>query len=115
MLTRFCNIDYDREMAFVAELGSGENKKIVGISRIIMNSDLKQAEFAVAVHDSYQGLGLGHKLIDLIIGIAMEKDLEKIYASVLAVNYRMLRIGQKMGFTTSEVSDGTVSVELYLK
>jgi acetyltransferase len=115
MLTRFCNIDYDREMAFVAEVGAGDDRRIIGISRLIIDSDFKTGEFAVAVHDSYQGMGLGHKLIDLIIGIAIEKGLDTIYATVLSINYRMLRIGQKMGFTTSDVSDGTVQISLQLK
>jgi acetyltransferase len=115
MLTRFCNIDYDREMAFVAEIGSGDDRRIVGISRLIIDSDFRTGEFAVAVHDSFQGLGLGHKLIDLIIGIAIEKGLDTIYATVLSINYRMLRIGQKMGFTTTDVSDGTVKIGLQLK
>jgi acetyltransferase len=115
MLTRFCNIDYDREMAFVAVAGPGDNQKIVGISRLILDHDLKQGEFAVVVHDKYQNAGLGQKLIDLIMGIAKEKAVEKVYATILPLNYRMIHISKKIGFTIYPEDDGLIKIDLEMK
>jgi len=69
MLMRFCNIDYDREMAIVAEVRDSGKRKLIGIGRIIVEADSGRAEYAVLVHDDYQGKGLGYKLVDLLIGL----------------------------------------------
>jgi acetyltransferase len=114
-LTRFCNIDYEREMAFVAEMRAGTGKRIIGVSRIIMDTDMKSGEFAVLVHDDYQNLGLGYKLVDMLIGVAQEKRLEKIYGVVLSDNYRMLNICRKSGFRIEGMAEGLTHVELLLR
>jgi acetyltransferase len=115
MLIRYCNIDYDREMAIVAELRQGEKRRIIGIGRLIIEPDFKKGEFAVVVHDDYQRKGLGYKLVDMVIGIGQEKGLEKIYGLVLSDNTAMLRICDELGFQRRDLSDGTTWVELTLK
>ena len=115
MLTRYCNIDYDREMAIVGEVREGDERKIVGIGRLISEPDFKRGEFAVVVHDDYQGRGLGYKLVDMLIGIGHEKGLDKIYGIVLNENKGMIRICQELGFSTKDLSDGTTWVELLLR
>ncbi len=114
-LTRFCNIDYDREMAIVAEVREGKKRRIAGIGRLIIDHDFQEGEFAVLVHDDYQGRGLGYKLVDTLIGIAQGKGLEKIYGIVLTDNYRMLRISEELGFSIEQMHDGTSRVALALK
>ena len=114
-LTRFCNIDYDREMAIVAEVKEVEQRRIIGIGRIIIESDYKKGEYAVVVHDDYQGKGLGYKLLDMLIGIAQEKGLEMIHGIVLTENKRMLEICEALGFTIKHLPEGISSVELTLK
>jgi acetyltransferase len=91
MLTRFCNIDYDRDMAIVAELKRDHTRRIIGIGRVVMEPDLRKCEIAVLVHDDFQGKGLGHKLSEVLIGIAKEKGLSEIYGLVLTENETMLR------------------------
>jgi len=115
MLTRYCNIDYDREMAIVGEVREGEKRRIIGIGRLISEPDFKKGEFAVVVHDDYQGKGLGYKLVGLLIGIGHEKGLEKIYGIVLTDNKAMLTICHELGFSTKDLGDGTTWVELPLK
>jgi acetyltransferase len=115
MLIRYCNIDYDREMAIVAEVRQGEKRRIIGIGRLIIEPDFKKGEFAVVVHDDYQRKGLGYKLVDMVIGIGQEKGLEKIYGLVLSDNRAMLRICDELGFHRRDLSDGTTWVELTLK
>lgn len=115
MLTRFCNIDYDREMAIVAEIKEGDRKKIIGICRIIIENDLKTAEYAVLVHDDHQGKGLGYKLLDVIIGIGQDKGLDEIYGIVLSENEKMLGTAKKLGFKLSHQPDGITKVTLRLR
>jgi acetyltransferase len=115
MLVRFCNIDYEREMAIVAELKEGEKRKMIGIARLVIDHDFKQGEYAVLVHDKFSGKGLGYKLMDVIIGVAQEKGLEEIYGTVLPDNEKMLRLARKMGFTEKLLLDGATRVQIALK
>jgi acetyltransferase len=115
MLTRFCNIDYDREIAIVAELKDDNRKRIIGIARIIVEGDFKSGEWAVLVHDDYQGKGLGYKLVDLMIGVAQDKGLDEIYAIVMTENDQMLRVGRKLGFTATWEPDGISRLHMSLK
>ncbi len=115
MLTRFTNIDYDREMAMVAEVKEGQKRRIIGIGRLIIESDFEKGEFAVVVHDDYQGRGLGYKLVDLLIGIGQEKGLVKIYGTVLKDNYRMLKMCEGLGFDIKDYTEDSKWVELPLK
>ncbi len=115
MLTRFCNIDYDREIAIVAEIREQDQRRFIGIGRLIMDPDFRNSEFAVVVHDEYQGTGLGYKLIDSLIGIAQERNLQHIHGDVLSENKRMLRVCEKLGFTAEGGPDGISRLTLQLK
>jgi acetyltransferase len=114
MLVRFCNIDYDREMAIAAVVREGEKRKIIGIGRIVIEPGTKDGEFATLVHDNYQGKGLGYKLMDMLIGIAQDRSLNSIYGVVLSDNERMLRATKKLGFVPRKLEDGLTRVTLEL-
>lgn len=115
MLIRFCNIDYDREMAIVAELREGEKRRIIGIGRLIIEPDGTSGEFAVVVHDDFQGKGLGYKLVDMLIGVAQDKGLGEVTGTVLTDNTSMLRVCETLGFTISHEPEGVSKVRLVLK
>ncbi len=114
-LTRFCNIDYEREIAFVAELREASVRKMIGVGRIIMESDMKSGEFALLTHDDYQGKGLGYKLLDMLIGVAQEKKLEMLYGVILSDNHRMLSLCRNTGFRSEPREEGLTRVELLLR
>jgi acetyltransferase len=112
---RYCNIDYDREVAIVAELTEHGKRKILGVVRLIEEPDGKSGEIAVIVADPYQGLGLGSKMIDYMIEICIERELETVYGFMLPGNYRALQLMEKMGFTSKYQGDGTVKITLNLR
>jgi acetyltransferase len=114
MLVRFCNIDYDREMAIAAVVREGEKRKIIGIGRLVIEPGTRDGEFATLVHDNYQGKGLGYKLMDVLIGIAQDKNLNCIYGIVLSDNERMLGATKKLGFVPKKLPDGLTKVTLEL-
>jgi acetyltransferase len=113
MLTRYCNIDYDREMAIMAEYTSDGVKRSVGVSRLIIEPDGETGEFAVLVADDFQDNGLGLKLSDMLIGIAEERGLKSIYAMVLNDNRKMLRLAKNLGFTRESSSPTETKIVLY--
>ncbi len=114
MLSRFCNIDYDREMAIIAEYNSGGKRRNVGVGRIILEPGGETGEFAILVADDFQGSGLGLKLLDSLIEIAQDKGLKSIYGIVLNDNLKMLGLANKLGCTMKRLSDEESRVTLEL-
>ena len=114
-LILFCNIDYDRHMAIVAEVRENGKSRMIGVARLIMDQDLTSGEVAVLVQDRFQGKRLGSKLVEMLIGIARERGLEDIRADVLTENKRMLNVFRRLGFTTHGVPGGTTEALLKLK
>ena len=114
MLTRFCNIDYDREMAIIAEYNSGGKRRNVGVGRLMAQPSGETGEFAILVADDFQNNGLGLKLSDMLIGIAQEKGLKSIYGIVLNDNTKMLNLTKRLGFTVDRLEGGESRVTLEL-
>jgi acetyltransferase len=114
MLARYCNLDYDREIAVVAELND-DNKPIIGAVRLILDSSGKSGEFAVLVSDKLQGLGLGSKLMDLLVEIGKDMRVDKIYGYVSANNYKMLQLCKKKGFKVETFDEETTKASLVLQ
>jgi acetyltransferase len=112
---RYCNVDYDREVAIVAEMIENGKRKILGVSRLSVEPDGKHGEMAFIVSDYWQGLGLGTKLVDYSLDVAKEKGVQNVYAIMLQDNYRAISLTKKMGFGIEYLSDGTVKATLDLK
>ena len=112
---RYCNVDYDREVAIVAETVENGKRRILGVSRVSLETDGRSSEMAFIVSDYWQGLGLGTKMVDYALDIAKEKGVENVYAIMLPDNYRALSLTKKMGFGIEYLSDGTVKASLDLK
>jgi acetyltransferase len=114
MLMQFCNIDYDREIAIIAELKEGNRKRIIGGGRLIAEPDSGSGQFALLIHDDFQRQGLGEKFLDSMIGIAQDKGLKEIYGVVLTENEKMLQLAKSMGFRPTRLPDGITRVSLRL-
>jgi acetyltransferase len=112
---RYCNIDYDREIAIVAETFEKGKKILLGVGRLSFESDGKSGEISFIVSDSWQGLGLGTKMVDYVLDLAKEMGIESVYAIMLPDNYRALSLTKKMGFQVEYLKDGTVRADLNLK
>ena len=112
---RYCNVDYDREIAIVAEIVENGKRRILGVTRLSIEPDEKCGEMAFIVSDYWQGLGLGTKMVDYTLDIAKEKGIDGVYAIMLQDNYRALSLAKKMGFNIDYLSDGTVKATLNLK
>jgi acetyltransferase len=112
---RYCNIDYDREIAIVAELTENGHRNILGVTRVSIEPDGKKGEIAFIVADPWQGLGLGTKMIDYVLEICKDMKLETVYAIILQENYRAISMMKKMGFTIEYQNDDTATATLDLK
>lgn len=94
---RYCDIDYKREIAIVAELKE-EQRRILGVVRLSIDLDGSSGEVAFIVADPWQGLGVGSQMVDYMIEICKYIGLETIYALNLPQNYRAINLLKKRGF-----------------
>jgi acetyltransferase len=101
-LTRICCIDYDHEIALVAELPDSGN--IVAVARFIKVGN-KTAEFAIVVSDAFQRVGLGSELLRRLLDVARREGLERIHSFVLRENTGMLRLCRRFDFQQSVADD----------
>ena len=111
---RYCNIDYDREIAIVAETTTGGKRRLLGVTRLSIEPDGKSGELAFIVGDEWQNLGLGTKIVDYTLEIAKEMGVENVYSIMLTDNYRAMSLTKKMGFCLEYLKDGTVKGTLNL-
>jgi acetyltransferase len=103
MLARFTQIDYDRHIALVALSVSKSKESMLGVARVILERNQKEAEFSVIVSDPWQGKGIGAALLQRCLSIAKERGIEKVMGTVLAENTQMLALGKKLGFKINRV------------
>ncbi len=112
-MTRYTNIDYRRTMAIVAILEEETGPRMIGVSRLVIDPATETGEYAVVVGDPWQGLGLGEKLTDKIIGVANDKKVRSVRAAVLKDNHRMLDLCRKMGFQEQSRDEDAVELVLH--
>jgi acetyltransferase len=112
-LVRICFSDYDREMAIVAEHGTGASRKIVAVGRLNRLREQSAAEFAVLVADGWQGRGLGKCMLETLVKIGRAEKLQRIVGTILPSNRTMLGLCRLIGFQTTTEED-VVAAELAL-
>jgi acetyltransferase len=110
MATRYCFIDYDRELAIVAELEAQDGAhKLLGVGRLVADPDHQSAEYAVLVADPWQGRGLSDLLTDYCLEIARSWGILTVRAETTPDNARMIGVLKKHGFPlTRRVGEGIV-------
>jgi acetyltransferase len=117
-LTRICFIDYDREMALVAERTDPKTGEceIMGVSRLSRHGAVAgEAEFSVLVSDRFQRRGLGTLLVGRLLEVGRAEGLRRIIAEILLDNHPMQRITERLGFRLRrDMEDMVVKAELDL-
>ena len=98
MASRYCFIDYDRELAIVAEVEEDGRRKLVGIGRLVADVDHQTAEYAVIVVDCWQGRGVGGMLTDYCLELAKKWGVKQVVAEIAKDNSRMLATFRNRGF-----------------
>lgn len=93
---RLSQIDYDREMALVAQAPDGA---IVGVSRLAADPEGETAEFALMVRSDHQARGLGRLLLGALLDYAAARGLREVWGDVARDNGRMLEVAKAFGFS----------------
>ncbi|MDH3320150.1 MAG: bifunctional acetate--CoA ligase family protein/GNAT family N-acetyltransferase [Betaproteobacteria bacterium] len=106
MLVRFTQIDYDREMAFVATVSAEGREAEIGVARYVANPDGESCEFALVIADGWQRRGLGRRMMEQLVAVARARGLRAMVGHVLAENRGMLALCQKLGFGAGDSAEG---------
>jgi acetyltransferase len=114
LAARLTQIDYDREMAFVAVDPSAPDGEIWGIMRISADADLARGEYAGSVRSDLQGHGLGRLLLEEIIAYARAHGIGEVWGEVLAENAPMLALCRKLGFALQRDADDPAVIHVSL-
>ncbi|AMP00113.1 acetyltransferase family protein [Collimonas arenae] len=116
-LARFTQIDYDREMAFIATRLNGDGvAETLGVARVVADPDNIQAEFSVIVRSDLKGLGLGQVLMTKLITYCRRHGTQEIIGEALPHNVRILHLVRKLGFDVKPLErNGTMWLHLDLR
>jgi GNAT superfamily N-acetyltransferase len=108
-LMRITEADFDRNVALVVTIGSGDDEVIIGgASYFTIEADrpVRVAEVAFTVEEDYQGLGIASLLMKHIAHIARQRNLTHLKADVLARNLPMLRVFKDSGLPMTTQREG---------
>jgi len=110
-----CVIDYDRELALVAEHADETGARhIAGIARLVRGPAGESAEVAFVVADKYQKRGLGAHLLECLIAVARNERITRVEGATLCDNYSMRDLFVRAGFHFGNPEGGTIDARLEL-
>ena len=108
--SQYCFIDYDREIAIVAEVEEEGKKKLIGVGRLIADPDVEVMEYAILITDAWQKKELGFTLTNYCMEIAKMRGVKTLAAETTKDNKPMISVFRKLNFKIRFNEDTTVSV-----
>ena len=97
-LSRFTQIDYDREMALIATIREDGREKQIGVARYYTLPDQTSCEFAIVIADDWQARGVARRLMAALVDAARSGRHTRMIGTVLTENRRMLKFVKSLGF-----------------
>jgi acetyltransferase len=115
-LARYCQIDYDRDMTFVALAPPADGVvPMAGEVRAVCDPDNRQAEFAIQVAGGWQRRGLGKVLMRKLLRYLRERGTQEVVGQCLAENAAMAGLARQLGFEVTPQLDGVMAMRLVLR
>jgi acetyltransferase len=114
LLSRFTQIDYDREMALIVVTRENGNERQVGVARYYTLPDQTSCEFAIVVADQWQNRGLARRLMRALVDAARSRRYTRMIGVVLIENRRMMDFVKSLGFRTEVSAEDSMLMEVTL-
>ena len=118
-LARLTQIDYEREMAFIATIagadGTDGQPETIGTVRAVTDADNARAEFGIVVRSDLKGRSLGFLLMNKMIRYCRSRGTGELVGDVLRENAGMLKLARECGFHITGRHDGIVEISLDLQ
>jgi acetyltransferase len=103
-IKRLTTVDFSRDMALAATTMLEEREQLIGVGRYVQIAG-DACEFALVVADSWQGRGIGRRLLSKLIDVARARGLKEIYGDVLSTNRPILELTSRLGFVRGRHPD----------
>lgn len=103
---RYCRLRHDEGTHLIVLTSTERGEQIVGSARYVVQPDRSSCEFVIVVADTWGHHGVGHRLIDALLGCAKAQGLQKMHGRILASNRDMLRFVGGVGFAISDSAEG---------
>jgi acetyltransferase len=114
-LARLTQVDYEREMAFIATaINDEDQEETLGVARAIGDPDNRDAEFAIVVRSDLKGGGLGARLMHKLIDYQRAHGTQRMVGTILRENQRMLQLVNELGFVPEHQQPDPESRSVYL-
>ncbi|WP_110716402.1 GNAT family N-acetyltransferase [Salinicola acroporae] len=128
-LSQLSQINYDRQMAFIAVRGveqsagqesraagpASPSEEMLGVVRVWNDSDNIRTEFSIIVRDDLHGSGLGRRLMRKMIDYSRQVGTLVMVGTILSDNLPMRRLLVSLGFELrTNVEEGAVEATLKL-
>jgi acetyltransferase len=117
-LARLTQIDYEREMAFIATWHPDDEhatEETLGVARALVDPDNVEAEFGILVRSDLKAAGLGRRLMDKLIAFLRARGTQRLVATVLHENHRMLALAESLGLQPSARQPDAESMRLEME
>jgi acetyltransferase len=105
ILERFTQIDYHREMAFIATTEIEGSEAEIAVGRYVTNPDGKSCEFALVVGDDWRRLGIASRIMMALLEVARSRGLKVMEGEILSENTQMISLARKLGFMVRPQDD----------
>jgi len=115
MVSRFTQIDYDREMALIALVDDGGRDRQIAVARYVTLPDGRSCEFAIVVADDWHNKGIATELLRRLIDVARERRLERMDGVVLREIMGMIALARELGFEQQRSPDDPAVVIMSLQ
>jgi RimJ/RimL family protein N-acetyltransferase len=108
---RHAQVDYDREMAFVAAPAAPrDDPALLGEVRMKVYRRSNTAEFSILVRTDMQRSGVGRALLEKMIDYCISRGLSELVGQILVENHPMIALARSVGMTVDEAPGGTIAV-----
>lgn len=108
-LEQLTSIDYDRAMALAAVVMGADSETLIGVARYVMDASTDgrpaRCEFAIVLADTWQGHGIGWRMLLKLISVARGRGIPQMYGDILSINQAMLKMVRRLGFRTNRHPD----------
>ena len=114
-LARLTQIDYAREMAFIAVQSPPNGPaQTLGVVRAVIDPDNVDAEFAIIVRSDMKGRGLGHMLMRKMIDFLTGRGTQRMVGDILQENHGMRELARSNGFVVDAAGSDADALRVVL-
>ena len=114
-MANFTQLDYERQMAFVACIQDRDEWEIIGVVRTTTSPDNEDAEFGMMVRSDMKKMGIGRLLLEKMIRYTQSRGSTYLISETMRENVAMQTLARKVGMAVEDSPEDPQAVRLILK